>query len=585
MVSLRSKILISFVVAFTIIISLTFPFAASTVRKISYNAMEVRSEELIAKLQTAPNNDALVRRLKEQKALFFFRISVITDERKVLYDSHTKRLLGSRFSQEYTVDHPEVLEAFKNGVGYSEDYSELLGQRFSYFAKTFDFHGKIYVLRTAFPYKYVTDLTNDFEIGIIGVTTIILLLFSTMTWFIINYLTKPIQLIVNAVRPYQEGKVDTLPKIKINSGPSDEFHKLAETLNSLSTRIQKHIEVLTIERNEKRAILESLVEGVIAVDNYMIITYTNQSALNVLNIDHEDSLIHQEFTSELQPKCYQLLRSCQQLKKPLTDTLEIQREGPKIYLDIVAAPKKGNTGAILVLQDKTSHYRLLEMRKDFIANASHELKTPITIIRGFAETLHDNPDLSEEIRVSITEKIVRNCKRMTNLIKDFLTLADIEKLPESRLSECDLVDMIINCTEMIKNVHPNAQIQMTNLTQGEILLNADHSLLELAFMNLIENAAKYSIPPAQIEVTLEDLGKVIRIKFIDQGIGIPVDDIDHVFERFYTVDKAHSQKMGGSGLGLSIVKTIIDKHHGKIYVSSKVGIGSTFTVTLPRRDV
>jgi two-component system, OmpR family, phosphate regulon sensor histidine kinase PhoR len=225
------------------------------------------------------------------------------------------------------------------------------------------------------------------------------------------------------------------------------------------------------------------------------------------------------------------------------------------------------------------------MRKDFIANASHELKTPITIIRGFAETLHDNPDLSEEITVDITEKIVKNCKRMTNLIKDFLTLADIEKLPESRLSECNIVDMITNCTEMIKNVHPTAHIQMTNLSQEEILLNADYSLLELAFMNLIENAAKYSTPPAQIEVTLEDLGKMIRIKFIDQGIGIPADDIEHVFERFYTVDKAHSKKMGGSGLGLSIVKTIIDKHYGKIYVTSKIGVGSTFTVTLPHREV
>lgn len=585
MFSFRSKILISFVAAFVVIIGLMIPFAGSTVGKISYNAMEVRAEELISKLQTAPNNDALVRRLKEQKALFFFRISVITNERKVLYDSHTKRLLGTRFSQEYTVDHPEVLEAFKTGVGYTEDYSELLGQKFSYFAKAFDFHGKTYVLRTAFPYKYVTDLTNDFEIGIIGVTTIILLLFSAMTLFIVNYLTKPIQRIISAVKPYQEGRVDELPEIKINRSPTDEFHKLAETLNSLSRRIQKHIEVLTLERNEKRAILESLVEGVIAVDNYMVITYANQSALNLLGFEHGEDLIHHEFTQEMHPKCYQLLRSCQQLKKPLTDTLEIQREGPKIYLDIVAAPKKGNTGGILVLQDKTSHYRILEMRKDFIANASHELKTPITIIRGFAETMHDNPDLPKETMVEITDKIVKNCKRMTNLIKDFLTLADIEKLPQARLSECDMLEMIRHCTETIKNVHQSANIQIHQNTLQDILLVADCNLLELALMNLIENAAKYSKQPAQIDVTLEDLGKTVRIKISDKGIGIPEADLERIFERFYTVDKAHSQKMGGSGLGLSIVKTIIEKHYGKIQASSKVGEGTTFTITLPKRQL
>jgi two-component system, OmpR family, phosphate regulon sensor histidine kinase PhoR len=584
MLTFRSKILISFVFAFIIIIGLMLPFTASTVRKISYKAMQVRSEELIAKLETAPNNDALIRNLKEQKALFFFRISVITDERKVLYDSHTKRLLGSRFSQEYTVDHPEVLQAYKNGVGYSEDYSELLGQKFSYFAKAFNFHGKTYILRTAFPYKYMTDLTNDFEIGIIGVTTIILLLFSTMTWFIINYLTKPIQQIINAVKPYQEGRVNTLPEIKIRRGPSDEFHKLSETLNSLSTRIQKHIEVLTLERNEKRAILESLVEGVIATDSYLKITYANQSALNFLNIGKEDSLINQEFTPHIEPRCYELLRSCQELKKPLLETLEIQRKGPKIYLDIVAAPKKGNTGAILVLQDKTSHYRILEMRKDFIANASHELKTPITIIRGFAETLHENPDLPREVTFGITEKIVRNCNRMTALIKDFLTLADIEKLPESRLSECNIIEMLNYCSETIRNLHPDANIKIHNLNENEIIILADYNLLELAFMNLIENAAKYSHPPAFIDVSLEDLENVIQIKITDRGIGIPESDLEHVFERFYTVGKAHSQKMArGSGLGLSIVKTIIDKHYGKIYASSKVGEGTTFTISLPRR--
>ena len=110
--------------------------------------------KLIEKIQTAPNDEALIRRLKEQKALVFFRISVINNERKVLYDSHTKRILGPRFSQEYVVEHPEVFDAFKMGRGYSEDYSELLGQKFAYLAIAFDFHGKTYVLRTAFPYKY-----------------------------------------------------------------------------------------------------------------------------------------------------------------------------------------------------------------------------------------------------------------------------------------------------------------------------------------------------------------------------------------------------------------------------------------------
>ncbi len=585
MLSFHKKIFISFVLAFVIIIGVLFPFTASTVRKISYKAMEDKSEELIAKLISAPNNDALVRRLKEQRVLFFFRISVITDERKVLYDSHTKRLLGKRFSQEYTVDHPEILEAFQKGVGYHEDYSELLGQKFSYFAKAFDFHGKTYVLRTAFPYKYITDLTHDFEVGMIVVAVVILTLFTLMTWFIITYLTKPIQQIIDAIQPYQEGEEFLLPEIKIQKNSSDEFLKLASTLNSLTKKIQRQIESLIQERNEKRAVLESLVEGVIAIDSQMLITYANETILRFLNIRSRDDILGKAFTFELQPKCYELLKSCQQLQKPLTDTLEIQVEGPKIYCDLVAAPKFDNTGAILVLEDKTAHYRILEMRKDFIANASHELKTPITIIRGFAETLQDNPSLPLEVITSITEKIVRNCNRMTHLIKDLLALADIEKLSESRLSECDMIHLLNTCREMILNVHPTAHIVINNTSNKEIFLTVDASLMELALMNLIENAAKYSTSPADITITLEDGEQSLKIMIADKGIGIPKNDLDSIFERFYTVDKAHSQKMGGSGLGLSIVKTIIDKHYGKITVDSEVEKGTTFTLIIPKRDL
>lgn len=583
MFTFRQKILLSYIVVFLIIIGLMFPFASSTVKKIAIKAMQDRAEELVVKLKTAPNNDALVRRLKEQKPLIFFRVSVITDERKVLYDSHTKRIFGTRFSQEYVVEHPEIMQALKEGVGYAEDYSELLGQKFSYFAKAFDFNGKTYILRIAFPYKYVTELTHDFEIGVIGVASIILLLFSTMTWFLINHLTRPIQQIITAVRPYQEGEQTTIPEIKIKNGPGNDFHKLAMTLNSLSNKIQKHINTLTQERNEKEAILESLVEGVVAIDGLMNITYANQAALKLLNIENPEDLIGHNFSETHQQKCLALLAACQQDKKALSDTLEIKREGPKTYLDIVAAPKKDDSGAILVLQDKTAHYRILEMRKDFIANASHELKTPITIIRGFAETLHDNPDLPLDTTVEITNKIVRNCSRMTNLIKDLLTLSDIENIPESRLIECDMVNLVHHCVDTIRNVHPDAEIDIS-VPYEELLIIADRSLMELALNNLIENAAKYSNKPAHIKINMEDLGSSIRISITDRGIGIPESDLDHIFERFYTVNKAHSQRMGGSGLGLSIVKTIVDKHFGKINVTSEFGKGTTFILTLPRRE-
>lgn len=581
MFSFRQKIFITYLSVFFVFIILMFPFISSWVHQIVFQAMETRASEIIANIKDAPNNEALVKRLKDQKSLMFFRSSVISDEHKVLYDSHIKRLLGPKFSQNYVVDHPEVLQAFKEGVGYHEDYSQLLNQKFAYFAKAFNFHGKTYVLRTAFPHQYVTEISHDFEIGFLVFSTVILLMFSLMTWFVIHYLTKPIQRIITAIKPYQADAQHLLPAINIGKlNPKDDFSKLASTLNSLSAKIQNHIDMITKERNEKEAILESLVEGVIAIDVDMHIAYTNHMALKLLN-HPSNQVVGENFSTLHQERCESLLRKCQLEKKPLIDTLEVFQEGKKLYLDIVAAPKKDNAGAILVLQDKTAHYKIFEMRRDFIANASHELKTPITVIRGFAEALHDNPDLPQNMQQEMTNKIVRSCNRMTALIKDLLTLADIENIPSSRFSECNVQELVEGCTSMLLEAFPDTDI-VIDKRQENVSFVADADLLELAIMNLIENAAKYSSRPAHIEILLDETPSEVIVKISDRGIGIPSADQEHIFDRFYTVDKAHSKKMGGSGLGLSIVKTIVEKHFGTITLQSELGKGSTFTIRLPK---
>ena len=581
MFSFRQKIVISYLSVFLIFSILMFPFIRGWVQRMIFQAMEARTSEIIANIKDAPNNEALVRRLKDQKSIMFFRSSIITDEHKVLYDSHTKRLLGPKFSQEYVVKHPEVLQAFKEGSGYHEEYSEILNQEFSYIAKAFDFHGHTYVLRTAFPHQYVRELTHDFEIGFLAFATIILLMFSLMTWYVIHHLTKPIQRIINAVKPYQDGSLQGLPAIEMkNLNSKDDFSKLARTLNSLSLKIQNHIDIITQERNEKEAILESLGEGVIAVDVHMKIAYMNFIAIKLLNLTNQ-KLVGENFSIIQQERCESLLKNCQKEEKQLTDTMEFSQEGKKLYLDLIAAPKKDHKGAILVLQDKTSHYKIFEMRRDFIANASHELKTPITVIRGFAEALHDNHELPRDMLELMTSKIMRSCTRMTSLIKDLLTLADIENIPSSRLTECNLLFLIERCTAMLLEAFPDTKI-VIDRKQEEIVLIIDEDLLELAIMNLIENGVKYSNRPALITIVLEEFPDEVLIQIKDQGIGIPQADQEHIFDRFYTVDKAHSQKMGGSGLGLSIVKTIIEKHFGTIKVESEINKGTTFTIVLPK---
>lgn len=581
MLSFRQKIIITYVALFIAFTTATFPLINQIIKSIAEKSMQDRANEMINIIQSAPNNDALVRRLKEQKSQFFFRLSIITNDGKVLYDSHSKNLIGPRFSREYVVDYPDVLDAFKIGSGYGEDYSELQEQKFSNYSKLFDFHGKKYVIRLSFPSKYFAEIAKDCEVAFLVLTIAMLLLFSAMTWFIINHLTSPIQQIINAVTPYQEDRQMPIPEIKLTpSSEKGEFGKLASTLNSLSNKIQRHIDNLTEERNEKEAILESLSEGVIAVDGNMVVSYANTMATALLG-KRQDELLDKNFSTAHWPEGYVMLNSCQKEKIPLTSSSTLV-QGPKsIHLEVVSAPLGSDKGAILVMRDQSAHYRLLEMRKDFIANASHELKTPITIIRGFAEMLHDNPELPKNITEEITTKIVKSCNRMTTLIKDLLTLSDVENIPLSRLTDCDLLDIMDQCRTTLLNVHPNAIVNIHNPNRLKTHLVADKSLMELAFMNLIENAAKYSTPPAHIDITVVKVDSEYKITISDKGIGIPENDLEHIFERFYTVDKAHSQKLGGSGLGLSIVQTIIRKHFGEITVASQTGNGTTFTIILP----
>ncbi len=353
---------------------------------------------------------------------------------------------------------------------------------------------------------------------------------------------------------------------------------LKKRLNSLSKRLEHQVSTLTQEKNNKIAILESLGEGVVACDQTMTVTYINHMAEVFLDVKKSD-LTGRLFGLAKQPLLHRLIHEAQERKSTALAVLKVEKK-PKRYLDAIAVPR-GTDGAILVLQDKTSLHKVIELGRDFIANASHELKTPITIIRGFAETLHDHPELSHEVYKEITQKIVSNCHRMETLVRNLLTLAAIDEgLPTSRLQECDLVGLVEQAKQTILAVHPTAQIAIESIGEAPFLL-VDEDLLLQAILNLLDNAVKYSRPPAKVHVTLERKEKEMILRVKDQGMGIPHDDLDRIFERFYAVDKSHSRSLGGSGLGLSIVERIVEKHQGTISVESELGKGSTFIITIP----
>ena len=416
------------------------------------------------------------------------------------------------------------------------------------------------------------------------VSVAVLAINGILIMFIVHRVMHPVQQIIEAIYPYKEG---FMPRIILKGSMiAKEFTKLASTINSLTDQIRKQIDFLTKQREETEEILESIGEGIIAADPSAKVIFANRAACRMLGVTSEqilkktlDSL--KVVSQDILKKSHEMIVYALQTAEPIQYTWIVRGKGT-FYHDLIAAPLEHKDGALLVLQDKTSDYRIVELGKDFIANASHELKTPITIIRGFAETLQDLPKLSREMLSQITEKIVKTCIRLDKLVKSLLTLTDIEHLSDEQFVKTDLIVLVENCMEMILAAHPEVKVQL-HAQNSSALIWADADLFELAVMNLLENAVKYSKNAPSIDIFVEEKKGEIALRFADQGIGIPEEDLSQIFERFYTVDKARSRKKGGAGLGLSIVKTIVEKHFGKITVSSLLGKGSTFTLTLPKK--
>ncbi len=580
MVGFRKKIFLSNLIVLLVVVALLIPVVNMAVNHIMRNSMTNRGKGLIRQLQMAPDLSGMIEMMKTEPGFLFLPVTLLDGNARALYYHTYLPTDGENGATQ--VHEPEVLEAIQKGSGFNERLSPYFKEKFYFLALAFTAHGEHYILHINFNSQMIDQLKVDFEIGILIVAILLLAVTSFSGAIIIQYATKPIQTIIDAIRPFKEGREEFLPRIVLSEAQQGgEFSKLASILNELTTRIQKQIEKLTRQREETADILESIGEGIIATDTSAKVTFVNRTACRMIGVSHE-AIFKQTLntvkapTHDLTKKCHELILFVLQTSEPIIQTWTVREANP-IHLDLIAAPLFHQNGALVVLQDKTSEYKVVEMGKDFISNASHELRTPITIIRGFAETLQDLPDLSQEMLKEITEKIVRTCGRLDKLVRSLLTLSDIENISPDRFKPADLVLLAEGCKHNLLAAHPTAQVSLKSDFEAAPIM-ADVDLLELAVSNILENAVKYSQPPAQIEMTIYQSNENVCITIKDKGIGISERDIPHIFDRFYTVDKARSRKSGGTGLGLSIVKTIVDKHKGKVTATSEVGKGSTFTL-------
>ncbi len=359
---------------------------------------------------------------------------------------------------------------------------------------------------------------------------------------------------------------------------------LAERINRMADRVQQRIRTLTQNNNEQKAVLASMAEGVLAVDNQERVISVNAACSRSLGIDPAQAqgrplrevvrnadltrFITRALASDVPIEADILLHDRQRT---------MQAHGSALH-DLENRP----IGVVVVLNDVTAFRRLEHIRRDFVANVSHELKTPITSIKGFVETLLDGAMQEPEDSRRFLQIVGKQADRLHAIIEDLLSLSKIEQSEEEEISleRRPLRSVIESAVNVCQTLARDHDIDVV-IECDELQANINGVLLEQAVVNLLDNAIKYSEPGREVQIAARKSTHEIMLSVTDRGCGIGSQHLARIFERFYRVDRARSRKLGGTGLGLAIVKHIAQAHHGRVEVESTLGVGSTFTIVLP----
>lgn len=424
--------------------------------------------------------------------------------------------------------------------------------------------------------KDIYATVNESKIILTNATLLALVITVFLGFFIASSITEPIRDVTKKAEEMSLGDFDQVVEVKSN----DEIGQLASMFNHLTLKLKDTIQDMDLERSKLDTIFSYMAEAVVAIDKNGNLIHANPIAMDILNFDEKD--INNNIPLDL---------SRINLKKIDYDHIEtlqgdeIAGINSEIY-KIKYAPFKNERedigGIIIVLQDITDEHKLDIMRKEFVANVSHELKTPITTIKSYAETLLER-DLDKETSQKFLTVIDSECDRMARLVKDLLQLSNLDyrktNWKKSEISLGHTLKDIVNKLELLFK-EKNQQV-ICNIEEGMETIIVDKDGIEQVILNIISNAIKYTEINGKIEIQAYQQGEKLVIKVEDSGIGIPEEDQNRIFERFYRVEKGRSRELGGTGLGLAIAKEIVEAHEGNITLKSTAGKGTTVELLLP----
>jgi two-component system, OmpR family, phosphate regulon sensor histidine kinase PhoR len=478
-------------------------------------------------------------------------------------------------------DLAEVQMALQGSVGTSVRYDSTLNEEHYYLAVPLRYQGRPgYALQLAVSLTDVRKSTQRLHDEIWVASLVAALLALGIAYFFSRSFTRR----VNNLKAFAEN-LDKIP----SSGQTlfyrkDELDDLGRSLNLTGLRMRELVDRLSLESARRESILASMVEGVLAVDNELRITFCNDSFCRAVGastpIRERQPLLEVLRDPELLGMFTRVLES----RQPLKQRVRLAgAEGRSFEVQVTPLAGTARDGAIAIFYDITDLERLERVRRDFVANVSHELRTPLTAIRGYAETLLEGALEDQENNRKFVEVIKAHATRLGSIASDLLALSELES--ERSPAESRPVSVRSAVETALKMIEPAAQLRGISIVRGpqeEAEVLAERGQLEQALVNLLDNAVKFNRQGGEVrvEVTRKPEDR-IRITVADTGIGIPSTDLSRIFERFYRVDKARSREMGGTGLGLSIVKHVIERLDGSVSVESQLGKGTVFTILLP----
>jgi two-component system phosphate regulon sensor histidine kinase PhoR len=528
------------------------------------------------------NSQASRERLKKLRAVegddIVTRLSLILPDGQIIADTDAALPLQNHG------DRPEVVEALAGKLGSATRYSSTLEQGMMYVAIPAMREGKIAgVVRAAVPLTQIEAQMNTLRVQIITGGVGIAALMALASLFVSQRISRPLEEMRIAADRFARGELG----YKMLVPNSAEMADLAVTLNQMSEQLEERIRTIVRQRNEQEAVLASMEEGVLAVDPQQRVISLNKAAAELLESD--DAAIGRSLQEVIRNvDLRRFVGESLVANHPIESDIVLHGEPGRVLqahgTSLRDATGRG-IGAVIVLNDITNFRRLENIRKDFVANVSHELKTPITSIKGFVETLLDGAISDPNDAERFLRIIAKQADRLHAIIEDLLNLSKIEQCEDAgdiELQESSLHEVLEAAIYACQPQATDRNIDIRLMCDEHLTALINAPLLDQAVVNLLDNAVKYSEPGGHVDVSASAANGEVTISVIDTGCGIPADELPRIFERFYRVDKARSRKLGGTGLGLAIAKHIVNVHHGRVTVESTVGKGSAFSIKLPR---